>query len=61
MGPRGLPLNDTADWTGREIPSDDPILVAAVDVLVAKIMGPLLFLNIEGERHLLPHSYSFIS
>jgi hypothetical protein len=46
MGPRGFPFIDTADWTGREIPSDDPILVAAVDVLVAKIMGPLLFLNI---------------
>jgi hypothetical protein len=61
MGPRGFPLIDTADWKGREIPSDDPILVAAVDVLVAKIMGPLLFLNIEGDRHLLPHSYSFIS
>jgi hypothetical protein len=24
-------------------------------------MGPLLFLNIDGERHFLPHSYSFIS
>ena len=61
MGPRGFPFIDMADWTGRDAPSVDPILVAAVDVLVAKIMGPLLFLNIEGERHFLPHSYSFIS
>ena len=61
MGPNGFPLKETADWTGRQVPSVDPILVAADDVLVAKIMGPLLFLNIEGERHLLPHSYSFIS
>ena len=59
--PANFPLKVSPDYVGLAPPSVDAILVAAADVDVAKIIGPLLFLNIDGERHLLPHSYSFIS
>jgi hypothetical protein len=42
-------------------PSEEAILVAVAVDDVAKIIGPLLFLKIDGDRHFLPHSYSFIS